>query len=621
MRLNDFKVRRVRQVTALPWMTKLRRVTTLSWCALSLPLLTACNGTAVVTLTASPSHFLTYRVGLVAVELKAADGSSSARILPSGTTMDLARLVDAGEVLGAAVIADGKYSEAQVTVDYGSADIVVDDGSVNGMSVSAVDANGQSVGQIQLDLKLDAAGPLKVASNKVSRLALEFKLAASNRVDLTQKTVTVTPLIVASAGAIDTTPMRIRGPLLSADPVKLSYTATVTPFESASGGPGKFVVNSTDGTAYEIDGTPYAGSAGLSLLAGASAGEMTVAYGTFDASDESFSATRVLAGTTVEGGGLDRITGMVGARAGDTLTVLDAGLHGSDGTDTRIAGAASITVSDATAVTLTAQAGGAVNGPQQISVGSRIIAFGTATTDDAGNVSMDATAGRVRLEDSSASGLVTAQQTGGVTLNLVYLDGRSPAAFDFSGTGDVAGADAVPGQYSVSAAALDLSTAAVGSPLEVSGLITAFGTAPADLSATALTNSTTLTAQLVIDWGTAGTATPFMALNSADLDLDIHNAGIGQRHQIDIGAQTIDLTGLPADPLIVPDGTTTAIVFAIGHASTASVDNFNTFAAFVTALQSDLNGATLAYNLTAEGHFSAADGTFTATAITVYLNN
>jgi hypothetical protein len=603
MRLAEFK---------LPWVC---------FCALSLALIAGCNGTAVVTLSASPSHFLTYRVGLVAVELKTVDGISSARILPSGTTMDLARLADAGEVLGAAVMPNGKYSEALVTVDYGSAEIIVDDGSLNGMNVTAVDANGQSLGQIQLDLKLDAAGPLHVTSNTVARLALDFNLAASNSVDLTQKTVTVTPLIVANAGAVDDRPVRIRGPLLSADTVKLSFIATVTPFEATAGAPGKFVVNSAAGTAYEIDGTPYAGTAGLSQLAAASAGEMTVAYGTFDASDESFSATRVLAGTSVEGGGLDRITGVVGARAGDTLTVRDAGLHGSDGTDSWVAGVASITVGDATAVTLAAQAGAAVNGPQQISVGSRIVAFGTATTDSAGNVSMDATAGRVRLDDSSASGLVTAQQTGVVTLNLAYLDGRSLAGFDFTGTGTSSGADAAAGQYSAGSGGLDLSNATVGSPLEVSGLVTPFGAAPADFNATALEDSTTLQAQLVIDWGAAGTATPFMALNSADLDLDIHNAGIGQRHQIEIGAQTVDLTGLPADPLIVPDGTATTIVYAIGHASTSSVDNFNTFAAFVAALQSDLNGTTLAYNLTAEGHFSAADGTFTATVISVYLNN
>jgi hypothetical protein len=603
MRLTEFK---------LPWVCL---------CALALSLLAACNGTAVVTLSASPSHFLTYRVGLVAVELKTADGISSARILPSGTTMDLARLVDAGEVLGAAVVPNGKYSEALVTVDYGSADIIVDDGSVNGRQVTAVDANGQNLGQVQLDLKLDAAGPLHVASNKVARLALDFNLAASNSVDPTQNTVTVTPLIVASAGAVDDRPVRIRGPLLSADTVKLTFTETVTPFEATVGGTGKFVVNSTDATAYEIDGTPYAGTAGLSSLAAASAGEMTVAYGTFDASDESFAATRVLAGTSVEGGGLDRITGVVGARAGDTLTVRDAGLHSSDGTDSWVAGAASVTVGNATAVTPVAQAGAAVNGPQQISVGSRIVAFGTATTDNAGNVSMDATAGRVRLDDSSASGLVTTQQTGGVTLDLAYLDGRSLAGFDFTGTGTSSSADAVAGQYSVGSGGLDLSNATVGSPLEVSGLVASFGAAPADFNATALEDSTTLQAQLVIDWGAAGTATPFMALNSADLDLDIHNAGIGQRHQIDIGAQSVDLTGLQADPLIVPDGTATRIVYAIGHASTLSVDNFHTFAAFVAALQSDLNGTTLAYNLTAEGHFAAADGTFTARAITVYLNN
>ena len=49
----------------------------------------------------------------------------------------------------------------------------------------------------------------------------------------------------------------------------------------------------------------------------------------------------------------------------------------------------------------------------------------------------------------------------------------------------------------------------MGTPVEVSGLVTPFGrTAPPDFNATTLLDYTTINAVLVLDWGT-GTPAPF----------------------------------------------------------------------------------------------------------------
>src|ERR1700723_2919939 len=73
---------------------------------LLLGVLAACNGTAVVTLTSTPSTdtFLAYRVGLVSVRLQNSGGGNSVNVLPAGTTVDLARLVNLSEVIGSSSV-------------------------------------------------------------------------------------------------------------------------------------------------------------------------------------------------------------------------------------------------------------------------------------------------------------------------------------------------------------------------------------------------------------------------------------------------------------------------------------------------------------------------------------
>jgi len=51
-------------------------------------------------------------------------------------------------------------------------------------------------------------------------------------------------------------------------------------------------------------------------------------------------------------------------------------------------------------------------------VGSSIDALGTVGTTSAGGTLIDASAGHVRLDLTTASGLVTAQGAGALTLNL-----------------------------------------------------------------------------------------------------------------------------------------------------------------------------------------------------------
>ena len=267
-----------------------------------------------------------------------------------------------------------------------------------------------------------------------------------------------------------------------------------------------------------------------------------------------------------------------------------------------------------TSVTVFGQGGTQLNSTLQVSVGSAIDAFGVATIESADSAILDASAGRVRLDTTTASGLVTAQGVGALNLNLVFLGGRAIAPFNFVGSGVAAN------QYGVNTGILDLTNSTPGVPVIVSGLAASFGSPPLEFTAATLLDPTTIQAELVVDYG-SGTAAPFTTYNSSAIDVSIHNPSIGARHQIQVGAQTIDVLGLASDVSIVPDSTASNTVFTIGHSASSNAENFDTFAAFVAQVQAELQGAILATGVTAVGQYTASTLTLSATSITLFLSN
>lgn len=596
--------------------------------ALAAAALAGCDGTAVVTLTASQAHFLAYRVTLVSVALQASNGAGTVQVLPAGTTIDLARLSDVDQILGAAAAVPGTYTSAVVTVDYSNSLIVADDGSAAGATLTAVDASGMPLGRVALTVNLDPKDALRVDVGRTSSLALDMKLSASNAVNLAQKTDVVTPMIAASTVPLDAKPVRVGGAIASVDATKATYTVNVAPYGSTMRSAGSWVATPDGATAYEVNGVPAQGAVGFAALAGVGAGAYTVAIGAFSGTATASSATQnvlftptdVYAGSSAASARFDRLSGLVTARAGDSLTVSGATLLSTAGTNSFVTGIGTVTLSTSTAVTHAGQANPLTAGlAQQISVGSRITAFGTATTDAAGNVTLDAGVGRIRIAPSTADGIVSALGNGTVTVALDTLGGRAVAPFAFAGTG--ASADSNPARYQIATTTFSLANASVGTPVEASGNVANFGAAPPDFIASSLADRTNLPAVLSIDWGSAGTAAPFVSIGSAQLDLDRLNAAIGARHQILIGAQSLDMTTLASDPLIVPDGAATAVVYSIGHATSATVDNYDSFADFSAALGVDLNGAVHATALTADGVFNASTDTLSATSVSVYLDD
>jgi hypothetical protein len=691
---------------------------------LLLAALAACNGSAVVTLTSTPSTdtFLAYRVGLVSVQLRTSSGGSSVSLLPAGTTVDLAKLVNLSEVIGSSSAKTGTFKEAVVTLDYSSAQIIYDNGTAQGVQLTPLGAGGQALGRVSLTLLLDPSNQMSIAAKSSTRLSLNFNLAASNVVDLTAKTVSVMPMMAASSLPIDAKTVRVRGPLGSVSGATSNgtystsstssgwFSAGIMPFDFNTSEGGSLGITPTTGAIYEINGTPSTGTTGLTQLASLSAGTMTEAFGTMTTSTNassslfgnnttattptetcsdgttpetlngaltcadgstlestnstassetcsdgttpetlngvltcadgstleatntgttstgtittvSFSATQVLAGSSVQGGGLDRVSGIVTGRSGDTFTIDDATLLTNSGTNSLIFGTTTVTVGPNTQVTEFGEATPDSTGIAQISIGSLVYAFGTASAVTTTSATLDASAGRVRVGQTVASGLVTSQGTSGttLTLNLSQLGGRSATAFDFTGTGST---DATAPAYVVNTGTADLTNAGAGQPVQVTGYPAPFGSASStagDFTEQSLfLDYTTINALLVLDW--TGTSTPFASLTTAQIQLDTQNIGIGTRHFIQIGAQTFNVIG-GTDVLIQPSLTGSNTVFTIGHSVSGSYENFNTFSSFITQLQTELTGSVVATGITAVGQYASSTFTFSASSVTLFLDN
>jgi hypothetical protein len=597
----------------------------------ALLLLAACTGNTVVTMTAAPSSdpFITYRVGLVSVQLKTSSGKLGLNLLSAQTPVDFTRLLDLSEVFGAPAVAKGTYTSAVITFDYSAAQIIYDDGSLDGIALTPLASNGKLLGLAVVTVSLDPGDPIRSVAKQVGRLALNFDLAASNVVDLSANTVTVTPLVAASIQSIDSKTIRIRGPLLGANSNFL--TTGLMPFESATAGLGQLSISPGDSTTYEINGFVSAGATGQAQLAALPASTVVTTFGALTVSDTAatadpatttaatasavtFTASEVFVDSVTQGVDVARASGVVTARSGNTIGIEDATLLQNGGAETLVPGTTIVAVGASTSVTFFGQGTAQAISPQQISVGSVIEAFGTASNTSNGQVLLDASAGRVRLNPTHAAGVVTAQNSGELTLNLTSLGGRAINSFDFTGSG------AAPGQYGVTTGSLDLSNAIVGSPVIATGFPNEFATGSPNLTASTLLDTTTIAAELVIDWS-GGTAAPFTTFDSSGIDLNVGNSGIGPRHQIQIGSQIVNLIGLSADPMITPGTANSTVVFSIGHMSSSTVESFNTFAAFIAQLQSELNGVTLATRMTAMGQYTAASSAFSANSISLFLNN
>jgi hypothetical protein len=583
-------------------------------------------GTPVITLSDTSGDFAAYRVAIDSITLINTNGAIATPLL-TPESVDLAALTDLAELLEVPAAPSGTYTSATLTLDYTSASIWV---NVNGQAVAAtpVDSVGNPLTTITITITFDPNHPLVITQGVSTRLALDFDLAASNSINTstTPATVTVRPFPVMTPAPADASLIRARGLLVTVPSGSSDYIMNVRPLTDVVSALGAVTVSTNAQTYFNINGVAYTGAAGLTAMASLQENTIIAAYGTLgDLSGVTpgFHATAVYVGTSLESPIADHISGVVGARSGDTLTVHGATfltfVPGNLSYVATYVNNATVTIGSATVVS---EDGVAASGltPAAISVGQQLDVSGLGSVDTAGTLTLDATAGQVRLASTRIWGSLNSATAGSASLDVLSLGNFAPAGFNFAGTAS-AGQDANPSAYAVNTGSLDASATAAGTLLQLDGIVNAFGSAPPDFTATAITAGTATEQRLVVEWINGGATAPFISDSSAGLVVDLNSPNLGTVHYIRTGPATLDLKTLPASPLITTVGADQSnLQLAIGLASLATgVSVFNSISGFASALTSTFNGTNKIYRLVAVGQYNSGTNTFVASRISVAL--
>ncbi|HHM04386.1 MAG TPA: DUF4382 domain-containing protein [Gammaproteobacteria bacterium] len=590
------------------------------------------EGEVVIGLTDAAGDFLAYGVDVLSLSLTRADGTE-VNTLPATTRIDFAQYTEMTEFLTAATIPNGRYVKATMKLKYDGdppADIQVEDADGKAVAATTIlDEDGNPATELSVDVQLENDRPLIVAPGVPAHMTLDFDLAASHSVDLSDPAnpvVTVQPFLVADVDLDEPKPHRLRGRLAEVDQANEVITIQIRPvFHVGDHEFGRFKAYVSDSTVYEVDGESYTGAAGLAALALQDPTSIVVAIGELDA-DRKFNASEVYGGTSVAANTVDVVQGHVIARSGDELSVRGATVVRKDGSvifhDT-----VAVTVCDsqsAQPTKVTKQGGGSETlDIDAISVGQRIRLGGTLSEDaSAGNLSLDACGGHARLLWTQMSGEVVAVADGLLTLELQHIGGRPLSLFDFSGTGLTSAQDADPASYEVDTGTLDLSdsddvsTIAVGSAVKVRGFVTAFGMAPPDFSARTVIDLDKAPAHLGVTWRPA-TNEAFVSTSSDLLMLDLTQP-LGSRHHIWRRGVLTDLLDFqPTAPGITPKATSGRGLYGLLQDGTAQV--FTDFASFEAELENRLSAGGLVAATHGKGTFDDSSVTFSANRLMVRL--
>ncbi|MBT8091462.1 MAG: hypothetical protein KJN77_00380, partial [Gammaproteobacteria bacterium] len=278
-------------------------------------------GSVLVALTDADGDFLNYAVDVMSLKLETANGRI-VETLPNSTRMNFTDYVDLTELVSIANVPPAVYVAGTIKLDYSLAEIFVE---ADGAAKEAVvkDLDGNELTETELKIVLPEQKRLVVSRGRPALLQLDFDLAASHTVDIAPSPAEAESeqFIVAEVLPVDEKDIRVRGPLVSVNEDEMTYTVALRPFRDRDGDFGRFIVHVTETTEFEVNDVAYAGLEGLRALSAAGSATPTVARGTLDVAEREFTASLVLAGSSVPGIDRDAVIGNVIERDGNLLTV------------------------------------------------------------------------------------------------------------------------------------------------------------------------------------------------------------------------------------------------------------------------------------------------------------
>ena len=581
-------------------------------------------GTLIIGLTDADGDFLSYTVDVLSLILEKADGTVI-EVLPNATRIDFAQYVDLTEFISVATVPPGVYVAGTIRLDYTNAEIIVEDGDVAKDAI-VVDADGNSLGQTELKIKLSDRDQLFINRATTSLLTIDFDLDASHTVDIssTPAIATAEPFIIAELDPVDTKEIRVRGRFMEANEAEMYYVVALRPFYDKVGDFGRMKVFVTIDSDCEVNEAEFSGVECLRALEAAGQGTLTVAQGTLNVAERQFTANFILGGSSVPGNGTDAARGHVIARMDNELVVRGGTVILSDAASSFFRDDVTVTVGPNTKVYKTYKfdrpllaIADRLLDISAISVGQKVTVRGTVTANDEIGVHIDATEGAVVLHVTHLNGIINSIMPGQIDIDLHSLGGRRPGIYNFTCTGGCEpSTDADPGNYEVSTGNLLLDAQAAGKPVSAWGFVNEFMGAPPDFEGRTIIDYSDVRSALGVGWGAAGTTTPFTMMDLSGLLLDNQNEDIDQRHFIKQGPVLIDLTTLDSNTLIAPRETGRQL-FVVK--TTDSLQLYADFEDFLAALTISLDGVNAARSMYARGHYNADTNVFTAYKIFVYI--
>ncbi len=637
-------------------------------------------GIAWTTVTDEPGDYTSYIVTIDSVTLTSNTGAVvTAAGIPE--IVNFAQYYNIAELWSSSGIPTGTYVSATINLSYTNAAITV---MVNGVPQTAklLDyTTGAVPTTYAVTVNFDPANPLVItptfASTSAQRLAIDFNLAASGRVDLTTNpaTVLVRPFLTAGILPSDTKLIRVRGPLINSNLGVGSYTVYVRPFYDEANNIGTLTLFNQPNTIYTINGNKYVGQPGLNALSLLSAGSTTVAaYTTFQPTVNNipsppstagkFNLVYVVGASSLEDYYTEGLSGEVIKRAGDTVTLLGSTLFlNTANTYTYEVAPTQLLLGPGTIVTADDNSTLTGLNSGSIAVGQHISARGIYSVLANGIVQLDATGtsstntGSVRLQTTEFWGSLVSSAAGGLVMNLSSINDFPVSDYDFTGNGATAAQNPSPATFSVNTAGLTLPLGtAAGDPVWVNGFLTRFGSAPPDLDADAANNELSVQTaggqeggaastapgvetcgvgsqvcnpgSLQVVWTSPpGTTAPFDTVSSSGFTINLAQAeyltGV-----IRIGPQSIDLKSIPAVtvvPTTLPVTSTFSPLYAFGNpgvtATTAvtGISVYSSFSQFIAALTPAISATNPVKQLEARGVYDRATNTFIATSVNVVL--
>jgi hypothetical protein len=641
-------------------------------------------GIAWISLTDEPGDYTSYVVTVDSVTLTRSDGYVATAV---GTpeVIDFTQVHNIAELWSSGAVPTGTYVSATITVDYTAAAISV---LYNGVptAVTAILDTATNVAPttyavtVNFDPQNQPTVTPTYASTSALLFAIDFNLAASGWVDFTKEgpIAFVRPFFTIGHFPDDTKLIRVRGPLINSSIDVQTYTVYIRPFYDEANNIGTVTMFSQPNTVYTLNGNTYLGSKGLGALSVLSAGTtMTAGFTTFQpdynplngAYAGRFNLAYVVAGSTLEDIYTEGISGEVIARDGNTVTLQGSTLF-LNTADTFAFEVANTQVLLGPGTIVTADDNSALTGltPDAVAVGQRIAARGLYNVLTDGTVEIDSTGttsdntGSVRLLSTELWGQLVSSAAGSLEMNLQTIDNYPVSLFKFAGNGSTAAQTPVAATFSVTTPGLSLPAGtAIGDPIWVDGVSTAFGAAPPDFRAFALNNESSVQvagaqldggastapgigicgigsqvcepASLQIIW--RGTdADPFETATDAGLSFKLDDPSL-LTYVVRIGPESIDVKTLSSSPNIVPTSlpvtqtfaprfawgvpSTSTVTAASTTASTTALSVASAFDVFITGILKTISTTNPALQFQATGLYDRSTNTFTATSANFVL--